>query len=121
MKIEKHHLLYHRVQHDATPETKWLRNQANLIIPMKSTEHARLHRDNPVVPVLDIYTARYVRKAYYSHRSPIESTLNYIEAIERVIDLEPLHDTQKRLGELVIASVKSQIKYLEVGYVEPQI
>lgn len=117
-RFNKHHLMYSRVQHEATPNNKWMRNSAGLIFPMLIPVHEKLHREIPFVPTPDLTTGYLIKKAYETHREPLQRVNNYIEAVESVIDLTTLHDSQRRLGELIVNCVRLQIPFIQEGLVD---
>lgn len=115
MSTEKHHVLYYRQQWESTPTTRKLRQHPALIVPMHAEIEQDLHSAVTCVPLLDLYTAQHTYKEWHPCKTYIASIHGLLTAIEASARHRKATTVQKRLAELTVYAVETQIPYIREG------
>jgi len=79
--------------------------------------HTALHRAITNVPAPDRYTAGRVLRAYEPGRTVFESMDNLCFAFEQAGQHPKSTQLERSCGELIIASVRAQIPFIEEGLI----
>jgi hypothetical protein len=119
----RHHILFNQSAWDSTAHTKWLRQSSGLIVRLSYDAHEELHKDITIVPLLDHYTARFVREAMTRSRAskPLDIADDFMLALDTHRRNPRTNYRDRALGELVIEAVESQRPYIEDGLVKAQV
>lgn len=124
---DNHHVFYYRSIYDSMEDTRALRHDPRLIIPMDILAHKALHRDIVCVPPLPTHLAKATKKEFdfynngYTDESYLSNVENLQQSIEDAMSYPQVTDLEKRIGSLVIYVVGLQKPYIERGSVPPQV
>lgn len=123
-KLHRHHIIFHRKQHDATDGNKWIRRKAGLIIPMPLGLHDELHENVPGVPPLDIYMARRVQsciEALGPARDALEAVDNYTMSVEAAMESPHSFPVEQLVGQAAILAIRQQVPFIREALVYEQV
>lgn len=113
--MNQHHLLYPRQPWNSHFATRNLRQKNALIVPIEEEIHEALHREVPVVPLLDHYTALTVRRDFTPYDHYRKSMDNLVKCIDVALRGSRVQPIQRELGQLTIHALELQKPYLEMG------
>lgn len=116
---EDHHVLFHRSQHESNEDSKWVRRNAGLLVPMDIDVHDELHAKTPGVPPLDIYMVRRVKSIMRKNLTPdpIRNIDTYCWAIEEAMGHPKAYEVEKAVGNAAIQAVRMQLPFIREGIV----
>ena len=113
-----HHLLFYQRDWTARPDSKALRKNPWLVIPMEQDAHNALHAVVSYVPTLGRHVLSLVRRAY----TPIEG--DYVASAVELMNTIQIESNHIRVGcferevaEMVIESIEMQMGYIKQGVV----
>ena len=116
-----HHTQYPRCQHEAHFATRKIRQNQTLIVPMDEEVESHLHKEVPVIPVLDPVTAMNVLKIWTPQSTHIRSIYNLMSSIEEAIQHPKSKPIQKILGQLTVHALESQLPYIRIGQLTDEV
>jgi hypothetical protein len=111
--LTNHHILSERCAWEARPESKRLRRHGGLIVRMAQEPHTALHEACTAVPIPNVYMLRGIARAYVMGREPLESLDNFCFAVEEAAQHPKAIDIDKRLGDIMIDSIRMQIPFIK--------
>lgn len=115
---EKDHVLFTRRTWESQQDTKKLRGNRWLIVPIDPDVHDEKHEAVSTVPLLDHFTARRVRAIFEPVPNDyIASVESLLFAIEEATLSPKAQEVERRLGELTIFAVEIQLPYLRKGLI----
>lgn len=113
--MNAHHILFPRASYESHFATRSLRQHPSLIVPMNEEIHDILHREVPVIPLIDHYTAMTVRRDYTPHSHYNKSLDSLMRCIDTAIRGSKVKPIQKQLGQLTIHALELQKPWLHIG------
>lgn len=100
-KREDHHLLHDRVSWESRDTGKLIRRNRGLIVPLESDNHAELHRQTPVVPLLGYHALYRVARDFQAHGNNYLENINLLQfAIQEAGKSPKAHYVERQIGEL---------------------
>lgn len=100
---EEHHLLHDRVSWESRDTGKLIRRNRGLIVPLESDNHAELHRQTPVVPLLGYHALYRVAREYRSSGNNYLKNIELLQfAIEEAGSSPKSHEVERQVGQLAI-------------------
>lgn len=114
--LHKHHILFHRKQHDAMEDNRWIRRSSGLIAPLPVDIHEDLHRNVPAVPAIDMFMARRVKgimKKMGESLDPLDAIDDYCYAVEEASSSEKSYDIEVGVAEMAMEAIRMQIPYIK--------
>jgi hypothetical protein len=119
----RHHILFNATAWESNVHTNWLREHSGLIVRMDCHAHQELHDNITVVPLLDHYSAAFVRSAMERSRAskPLDRADDFMLALESYGQELRANRLDRSLGALVIEAVEGQREYIEDGLVRAQV
>jgi len=118
-RFQNHHIIHHGKQWESGNDTKWIRNNAGLIVRMDSDIHADLHKNSPGVPLIDIFMARRVKSIL--GRQALGTVIDNIDAfcwaIEDAVEHPRIYETERMVGFAAIDAVRMQLPYIKESLV----
>lgn len=115
--IKRHHTLYTRTSWESHEQTKFLREQPSLIVPMDSEYEQALHEAVPTVPLLCPHIAYRTARDYVPSSSHIGSMYNLMEVIEKATFHHRVTDIQAKLADLAVEGIRLQLPFIREGEV----
>jgi len=112
-RLTTHHLLTERCAWEARPESKRLRRQGGLIVKMAQEPHTALHNACTAVPIPNVYMLRGIARAYERQPRVLDSLDNFCFAVEEAAQHPKAIDIDKRLGDIMIDSIRMQIPFIK--------
>lgn len=99
-------------------DTKRLRENRWLIVPIDMDVHDEKHDAISTVPLLDHFTARRVRATFEpTVNDHLGSVVALMFSIEEALKHPKSTELQKRLGELTVHALDIQLPYLRRGLI----
>lgn len=117
-RYNRHHVLFARPQWEANCNTRMLRNNMGLIVPMDIDVHEALHKNITIVPALGHLAAQTVRAQMQPQHNPFAAIDGFRRAVEVANKNKHASELDVRLGELVLDSIDAQMPYLREGFVD---
>lgn len=116
MRLEDHHLLFDRVSWESRKESRWLRRNTSLIIPLEHDTHKELHKAVPAVPLLGYHALYRTMRDYERGDGYIESLENLQRVIEEAGRSSKAHYIERQIGELAIHVIDLQKPFILNDY-----
>lgn len=119
----RHHILFNASAWESNVHTNWLRERSGLIVRMDYDAHQELHDNITVVPLLDHYSAAFVRIAMERSRAskPLDRADDFMLALESYGHDLRANRLDRSLGALVIEAVEGQREYIKDGLDKAQV
>lgn len=109
----QHHILFSKNHWNSTPETKTLRQNRSLIVPLELNTHNELHREIVSVPLPSYHIARRVAREFMPYPGDELKTLDQLmSCFDTAITHPRCGPLEAQLGGLIIESLYAQRKYL---------
>jgi len=112
-RLQQHHILHERWSWDARPESRCLRRSSGLIVRLAQAPHSELHDNTPPVPIPNIYMLRNIQRGFVPSPDIHQAIDNFCFSVEDAGTHYKATDFDRRLGELMIEAVRSQLPYIE--------
>lgn len=114
----RHHLNYSRTDWESSPNARLIRCNPLLIVRMDEEVHHAMHDECPPVPLLDIYTLRYVANNLRPSKDVLSTLDKECLLIEQAGKNKRSHEIQRKLGELTIAALQIQKPWVKQGMIK---
>ena len=109
----RHHVIHHRVDWTARPESEYIREHPSLIFDMEVPLHNETHRSSPPVPLLGVFALQTIVRDW---RPDVRDKLRSLENLQRSIEVAgnhpKAHPIEKSLGYLAIEALDLQKPFL---------
>ena len=115
MPANYHHALFPKSGWESHFATRKLRQRQELIIPMEEDIEAILHKEVPIIPVIDHHTAMTVVRDYQPATTHTRSIHNLMDSIGEAIKRPKIQPIQRELGQLTIHAMELQLPYIHIG------
>jgi hypothetical protein len=119
--MEKHHILFDRAPWESQIETRRIRQNHHLIIPMDEEIEGMIHKQIVTVPLLDRYTARFVSRDFNPHPTYLGSINRLMSSIEAGVRCQKATQLQRSVAELTVAAIEQQIPLIKAGQITNQV
>jgi hypothetical protein len=114
---EDHHLLHDRVSWESRDTGKIIRRNRGLIVPLESENHAELHRQTPVVPLLGYHALYRVARDYQTDGNNYLHNIELLQfAIEQAGKSPKAHEVERQIGKLAIYVLDLEKPFVEDEY-----
>lgn len=116
--IDHHHVMFDKKSWESRTESKHLRYNHSLIIPIDRQVHNELHRDIPIVPLLGYHALKQVNKLYEPEGDPLKDIDKLMLSIEESSHHPRSHAIETHLAELAIWAIDLQRPYIKSGLIK---
>lgn len=113
--MERHHVLFHRKEHESRKDYKELRQKHGLIPKIDEEVHRELHENCPAIPTLGYQAIKHILRNYDDTSSYDKNITNLIRCIEEANDHPKAHRIQKEIGHLAMEALDLQRPYIRRG------
>ena len=113
--MNRHHVLFERAIWEKKPDSKELRRDSGLIIPMDEEVHAELHRDVSKVPLLGRQAIHLIHNEFHSGNNYMDNIDNLLFAFNKVELDNKMLPIDRMLAEIAINNIGLQKPYIKFG------
>lgn len=117
---DQHHMLFYRKAYDSVEETKLMRRDSRLIIPLNVMAHQELHKEVSCVPPPSIHLARAAMQEFQDFNKSKDYLVNidnFQKSIDRASKLYKMRELEKHIGQLIIHAIDLQKPFIKSGSV----
>ncbi|RTL04868.1 hypothetical protein EKK58_09600 [Candidatus Dependentiae bacterium] len=117
---DQHHMLFYRKAYDSMEETRLMRRDDRLIIPLDVLTHQALHKEVSCVPPPSIHLARAAMQEFQDFSKSKDYLVNidnFQKSIDRASKLYKMREIEKHIGQLIIHAIDLQKPFIKSGSV----